>query len=172
LIAYGMNPRRRAGLLIAAFLLVSANTAFMIGADADTLEWYTVPPALVLLAIGILAWRNRSSWIFLGPGLLLGLVPSTLAADTTDDWLRATLVVAVAVLLILVGVRGSLQSPFVIGSAVVAKIAVAQFLEVAPLIPRWITLATAGLILLTTGATYERRLAQTKQAARWISSLR
>lgn len=53
-----------------------------------------------------------------------------------------------------------------------AKIGIAQFLEVAPLIPRWITLATAGLILLTTGATYERRLTQAKQATRWISSLR
>ncbi|WP_350276748.1 hypothetical protein [Kribbella sp. HUAS MG21] len=172
LIAYGMNPRRRPGLLLAAFLLVSANTAFMIGADADTLEWYTIPPALVLLAIGILAWRNQSSWISLAPGLLLALAPSTLAADTTHDWLRATLVVAAAVLLILIGIRRSLQSPFVIGSAAVAKIGLVQFLEVAPLIPRWITLATAGLILLTTGATYERRLSQTKLAARWIAKLR
>ncbi|TDW86190.1 SCO7613 C-terminal domain-containing membrane protein [Kribbella sp. VKM Ac-2566] len=172
LIAYGMNPRRRPTLLQAAVLLIIANTAFMLGADAHTLEWYTVPPALILLAVGIVAWRNQPSWVFLGPGLMLGLAPSALIADTTDNWLRATLVVAAAVLLILIGVRQSLQSPFVIGSGVVAKIAIAQFLEVAPLIPRWITLATAGLILLTTGATYERRLTQAKQATRWISNLR
>lgn len=172
LIAYGMNPRRRPSLLQAALLLVIANTAFMIGADAHTLEWYTLPPALILLATGIVAWRNEPSWVFLGPGLLLGLAPSTLIADTTDNWLRATLVVAAAVLLILIGTRRSLQAPFIIGAAAVAKIGIAQFLEVAPLIPRWITLATAGLILLTTGATYERRLTQAKQATRWISSLR
>ncbi|TDO44741.1 putative membrane protein DUF2157 [Kribbella sp. VKM Ac-2571] len=172
LIAYGMNPRRRPTLLQAALLLIIANTAFMLGADAHTLEWYTVPPALILLTVGIVAWRNQPSWAFLGPGLMLGLAPSALIADTTDNWLRATLVVAAAVLLVLIGVRRSLQSPFIIGSAAIAKIAIAQFLEVAPLIPRWITLATAGLILLTTGATYERRLTQAKQATRWISNLR
>lgn len=172
LIAYGMNPRRRPALLQAALLLIIANTTFMLGADAHTLEWYTVPPALILLAVGIVAWRNQPSWVFLGPGLMLGLAPSALVADTTDNWLRATLVVAAAaVLLILIAVRYSLQSPFVIGSAAVAKIAIVQFLDVAPLIPRWITLATAGLILLTTGATYERRLTQAKQATRWITNL-
>ncbi|MGW6196672.1 SCO7613 C-terminal domain-containing membrane protein [Kribbella sp. NPDC055110] len=171
LIAYGMNPRRRPTLLQAALLLIIANTTFMLGADAHTLEWYTIPPALMLLTVGIVAWRNQSSWVYLGPGLLLGLAPSTLTADTTDNWLRATLVVAAAVLLILLAVRYSLQSPFIIGSAAVAKIGIAQFLEVSPLIPRWITLATAGLILLTTGATYERRLTQAKQATRWVANL-
>ena len=44
-------------------------------------------------------------------------------------------------------------------------------IEVAPLIPRWITLGAAGAILLAVGATYERRLQNAKQAARWISAL-
>jgi hypothetical protein len=172
LVAYGMDRRRRPALVIAAALLIAANTTFMLGAETRTLEWYTIPPALILLAAGILAWRNRPSWIYLGPGLLVGLLPSTLAADTTGNWLRATFVVATAVVLILIGVRRGLQAPFLIGAAAVAKIGIAQFLEVAPLIPRWITLATAGLILLATGATYERRLTQTKNAARWIANLR
>ena len=87
LIAYGMNPRRRPSLLQAALLLVIANTTFMLGADAHTLEWYTVPPALILLAAGVVAWHNQPSWVFLGPGLLLGLAPSTLIANTIDNWL-------------------------------------------------------------------------------------
>ncbi|MFG1908330.1 SCO7613 C-terminal domain-containing membrane protein [Kribbella sp. NPDC048928] len=181
LVAYGMNPRRRPALPIAALLFTGANTAFMLAANAHKLEWYTLPPAILLLTLGILAWRNRSSWISLGPGLLVGLAPSTFAASTltadplttgTADWLRATLVVAAAVALILLGVRRSLQAPFLIGAAATAKIAIAQLLDLTPLLPRWITLATAGLILLTTGATYERRLTQTKQATRWISNLR
>ncbi|MGW5189338.1 SCO7613 C-terminal domain-containing membrane protein [Kribbella sp. NPDC004138] len=61
LIAYGMNPRRRPSLLQAALLLVIANTTVMFGADAHTLEWYTVPPALILLTTGIVAWRNQPS---------------------------------------------------------------------------------------------------------------
>jgi hypothetical protein len=43
---------------------------------------------------------------------------------------------------------------------------------VAPLIPRWITLGLAGVILLAVGATYERRLKEAKQAARWVTALR
>jgi hypothetical protein len=172
LVAYGMNPARREGLLVAGLLLIIANTAFVVAAGATTIEWFTVPPAVVMLAIGILAWRDQSSWIYLGPGLLIGLTPSTLLVDSNDNWIRVTLVVAAALAVILVGVYGGLQAPFVIGAAVLAKIGSWQFLEVAPLIPRWITLGAAGAILLTVGATYERRLTQAKQAARWLSALR
>ena len=172
LVAYGMNPARRAGLLVAGALLIIANTAFVLASGATTVEWFTIPPAIVLLGIGILAWRNQSSWVYLGPGLLIGLVPSTLLADSNDNWIRVTLVVAAALAVIVIGTQRGLQAPFVIGAAVLAKIGIWQFLEVAPLIPRWITLGAAGAILLTVGATYERRLTQAKQAARWITALR
>ncbi|MFI5692501.1 SCO7613 C-terminal domain-containing membrane protein [Kribbella sp. NPDC051586] len=170
LVAYGINPRRRPALLLAALFLIIANTAFMLGADTTTLEWYTVPPALVLLAAGFLAYRNQSTWISLAPCLLIGLLPSTLVP--ADNWLRTTLVVAAALAIVLIATRHSLQAPFLIGAAVLAKTAIWQFLDLAPQIPRWITLATAGLLLLLVGATYERRLTQAKQATRWIASLR
>jgi hypothetical protein len=172
LVAYGMQPARREGLLVAGLLLAFANTAFVLGAGADTLEWFTLPPAAVMLAIGILRWRGRPSWVYLGPGLLLGLTPSALVANSNDGWLRLAFVVATAVAIMVIGSRFCLQAPFVIGATVLAKVALWQFLEVAPLIPRWITLAAAGLILLTVGATYERRLNEAKQAARWITALR
>ncbi|MEV5964428.1 hypothetical protein AB0L70_21835 [Kribbella sp. NPDC051952] len=172
LVAYGMNPLRRWGLVLAGLLLVIANTAFVIGAGGTTLEWYTVPPAVIMLTIGVLAWRTQPSWIYLGPGLLLGLVPSTLIADGNQNWLRVTLVVAAALAVIAIGTQRSLQAPFLIGAAVLLKIGIWQFIDVAPLIPRWITLGTAGLILLSIGATYERRLTQAKQATRWVATLR
>jgi hypothetical protein len=172
LVAYGMNPARRAALLVAGLLLIIANTAFVIAAGGATIEWYTVPPAIVMVAIGVLAWRDQSSWIFLGPGLLIGLVPSALIADGNDNWIRITLVVAAALAVIVLGAQLGLQAPFMIGAAVLAKIGIWQFLEVAPLIPRWITLGTAGAVLLGVGATYERRLHEAKQAARWLSALR
>jgi hypothetical protein len=172
LVAYGMRPARRQAHLTAVLLLAVANTAFALGAGATTIEWFTLPPAAVMLAAGIYGWRDQSSWIFLGPGLLLGLVPSALIANSNDDYLRTTFVVAAAVAIILIGTRYALQAPFVIGAGVLQKIALWQLLEVAPLIPRWITLATAGLILLTVGATYERRLQNAKQATRWLTALR
>ncbi|WP_328322974.1 hypothetical protein OHA70_29620 [Kribbella sp. NBC_00382] len=172
LVAYGMRPTRRPALLLAGLLLSLANTAFALGTTATTLEWFTLPPAAVILAIGIYAYRTQPSWIYLGPGLLLALAPSALVANSNYDYLRTTFVVAAAVAVILIGTRYSLQAPFIIGATVLLKIALWQFLEVAPLIPRWITLATAGLILLTVGATYERHLKTAKQAAHWLTSLR
>ncbi|MGW6275874.1 SCO7613 C-terminal domain-containing membrane protein [Kribbella sp. NPDC055071] len=172
LVAYGMNPRRRPGLLVAGLLLIIANTVFVIGAGGTTLEWYTVPPAVVMLAIGVLAWRAQPSWIYLGPGLLLGLVPSTIIADSNQTWLRVTLVVAAALATILLGTHRSLQAPFLIGAAILLTVGIRQFLDLAPLIPRWITLATAGLILLTVGATYDHRRTQAKQATHWITTLK
>ncbi|GAA1652130.1 hypothetical protein GCM10009744_50010 [Kribbella alba] len=172
LVAYGMQPGRREALLFAGFLLAFANTAFVVGAGADTLEWFTLPPAAVMLAIGLLSWRDQPSWVYLGPGLLVGLTPSALVANSNDDWMRLTFVVAAAVAIMVIGARFSLQAPFVIGATVLAKVGLWQFLEVAPLIPRWITLGAAGAILLAVGATYERRLNEARQAARWITALR
>ncbi|MEI8406193.1 MULTISPECIES: SCO7613 C-terminal domain-containing membrane protein [unclassified Kribbella] len=172
LVAYGMNSARRPTLLVAGLLLIIANTAFVLAAGGTTIEWFTVPPAIVMIAIGILAWRDQPSWVYLGPGLLIGLVPSALIADGNDNWIRVTLVVAAALTVIVLGAQLGLQAPFIIGAAVLAKVGIWQFLEVAPLIPRWITLGTAGTILLAVGATYERRLTQAKQAARWLSALR
>ena len=172
LVAYGMNPVRRVALLVAGLLLIVANTAFVLAAGVTTIEWFTVPPAIVMIAIGVLAWRDQPSWVYLGPGLLIGLVPSALIADSNDNWIRVTLVVAAALVVIVLGAQLGLQAPFVIGALVLAKIGIWQFLEVAPLIPRWITLGTAGTILLAVGATYEHRLTQAKQAAQWVASLR
>jgi len=172
LVAYGMNPARRVALLVAGLLLIVANTAFVLASGETTIEWFTVPPAIVMIAIGVLAWRDQPSWIYLGPGLLIGLVPSALIADGNDNWVRVTFVVAAALVVIVLGTQLGLQAPFVIGAAVLAKIGIWQFLEVAPLIPRWITLGAAGAVLLAVGATYERRLTQAKQAARWLSALR
>ncbi|MEU4601408.1 hypothetical protein AB0F43_00380 [Kribbella sp. NPDC023972] len=172
LVAYGMNPVRRPALLVAGLLLIVANTAFVLAADGTTIEWFTVPPAIVMLSLGILAWRDQPSWIFLGPGLLIGLVPSALIADGNDNWIRVTLVVAAALTVIVAGAQLGRQAPFVIGAAVLAKIGIWQFVEVAPLIPRWITLGAAGAVLLAVGATYERRLSQARHAARWLSALR
>ncbi|MEV6414284.1 hypothetical protein [Kribbella sp. NPDC051718] len=44
LVAYGMRPTRRPALLLSGFLLTLANTAFVLGTNATTLEWFTLPP--------------------------------------------------------------------------------------------------------------------------------
>jgi hypothetical protein len=171
LLGYGRLPGRKAALLLAVPFLTAANIGFVLGARANTLELFTVPPALVMLVVGLMGWRGRSTWVSIAPGLLVGLLPSALIATRSEEPIRLAAVVAVAVAIILIGVSKSLQAPFVIGTVVLTKIGIWQFLSVAPLVPRWITLGLAGAILLAVGATYERRLAQARQAIHWISDL-
>ena len=121
LIAYGMQPRRRPTLLQAALLLIIANTAFMLGAGATTLEWFTLPPAVILLAVGIVRLAQPTQ---LGlprprpdarPGPLRPgcQQPPRLAPHHPRGSRRR--------LLILIAIRYSLQSPFIIGSAASPK---------------------------------------------------
>jgi hypothetical protein len=42
----------------------------------------------------------------------------------------------------------------------------------APLLPRWVTLTVAGLVLLLLGATYERRRQQAREAVAWVGQMR
>jgi hypothetical protein len=73
-----------------------------------------------MLAIGLLRWRDQPSWVFLDPGLLLGLTPSALVANSNAGWIRLTFVAAVATMVI--GTRFPFQASFIIGATILAKI--------------------------------------------------
>jgi hypothetical protein len=170
-LAYGRLPERRPALLWATVLLTGANTLSMSAADVGVLELYTVPPALLMLAVGRIRPRPDSSWVRLGPGLLVGLVPSSILAINSGGPVRLVCVVVAAVAFVVAGTFLSLQAPFVIGAGVLAKLGIWQLVLVAPEIPRWITLGFAGAVLLAVGATYERRIADAKRTGRWIAQL-
>jgi hypothetical protein len=55
--------------------------------------------------------RSTPSWAYLGPGLLLNVISSALVANSNQDWMRMTSVVAAAVAIMLIGVRLNLQAP-------------------------------------------------------------
>lgn len=59
-----------------------------------------------------------------------------------------------------------------IGLGVLATLAVSELGPYATLLPRWISLGLAGVVLLAVGATYERRRAQAREAIAWVSGLR
>ncbi len=172
LLAYGRLPERRPAMHFAVVLLTAANTLFADAKDVGILERYTLPPALLVLAVGLMRPRHPSSWVSLGPGLLVGLVPSSvLVIATPGNTVRLVFVVAAALALVVVGTQSSLQAPFVIGAGVLAKLGIWQLVLITPQIPRWVTLAVAGATLLAIGATYERRIADAQRTARWIAQL-
>ncbi|MEL4318853.1 zinc ribbon domain-containing protein [Leifsonia sp. YIM 134122] len=117
------------------------------------------------------AWPTgfSGSWRLLGPGLIVLLVPSMMATVTDPTTWRAILVIALALVAILVGARRRLAAPFIIGLVVlpvenVLVFAVQLGRDIQSL-PWWITLATAGAVLLVIAVGSERREGSDKGVA-------
>jgi hypothetical protein len=147
---------------------------------------YSIPMGLALLVAGIIAmrapeserrgtltsWPNgyRGSWRLLSPGIILTVLASIIATATTPETWRAILVIAFALAAIFIGLRAKLISPFVIGIAVLpVEIIVVFAAQLGTAIDPswwWITLATAGAMLLVVAVNYERRTAGGGVAAR------
>ena len=147
-------------------------------------EGFSIPMAVALLAAGIIAWRSRElpgtihswpvgfsgSWALLGPGLFVLFVPSILATFTTPETWRAVFVIVLALVAILLGSRLKLAAPFIGGIAVlplenIVVFAVQSSRDIQST-PWWITLASAGAVLLVIAVTSERRASGGGIAAR------
>ncbi|MDQ1563298.1 MAG: hypothetical protein QOI14_249 [Actinomycetota bacterium] len=142
-------------------------------------EAFSLLLGFALLAAGILAMRAQSttkvtdknlnswpigyasSWRLLTPGIVVIFLPSVLATGTDPQTLRAILVIALALVAILIGSLRKLGAPFVLGIIVLPLENITVFaVQVGHSIgaaPWWITLATAGAVLLVVAVTYERR---------------
>ncbi|WP_258726918.1 SCO7613 C-terminal domain-containing membrane protein [Cellulomonas sp. NS3] len=132
-----------------------------------------------LLAVGVLALRSdagASSWACLAPGLLLALVvPVTTGWWEPTMW-RLVLVLVGATAAVVVGAVRRWQAPFVLGAAALAVVAVVQASPAAvaamQVVEWWVVLALGGAVLLGLGLTYERRLREAREAARFVAAMR
>ncbi len=141
-------------------LLVLATWVRLGASDVVIPEAYTLPVTVPALAIGVLRRRRdaeASSWTAYGPGLAATLLPSLIAAWGDQHWLRPLLLGAAALALTLTGARHRLQALLVLGSAVLALVALHELApyvaQVVGALPRWLPPALAGLLLLAVGAT-------------------
>jgi uncharacterized membrane protein AbrB (regulator of aidB expression) len=80
-------------------------------------------------------------------------------------------VVTAAAALTVAGALTHRQAPFVLGAGALAVVVLGRLAPYAPLLPRWVTLAAAGLVLLVVGATYERRRQQAREAVAWVAQM-
>lgn len=140
-------------------------------------EGYSLPLGLALLAAGVIALRPedpevrrtatswpvgfRGSWRLLMPGIVVTLLPSVLATGTDPQTWRAILVLVLALASILIGSLRRLGAPFVLGLIVLPLENIVVFsVQLGRSIgatPWWITLASAGAVLLVIAVTSERR---------------
>jgi len=171
--AYAVVSSRRWVGVVAVADLVAASWIAVGGAGVETPEAYTLPAAIGLLVIALPRLRGGApSWAAEGAAAGVALVPSALVVVAEPTALRLVLVVAAAAVLTVAGTLLHRQAPFVIGSGVLLLVAVGRLGPYAPLLPRWVTLGTAGLLLLVVGATYERRRQQAREAVAWVAQMR
>jgi hypothetical protein len=138
-----------------------------------TPEAYTLPAAAGLLVVALPRIRaGARSWTAEGAGLLVALAPSAMVVVAEPTALRLVLVVVAAAAVTVAGTLTHRQAPFVVGATVLVLVVVGRLGPYAPLLPRWITLGAAGLLLLVVGATYERRRQQAREAVAWVAQMR
>ena len=139
-------------------------------------EAYTLPSAVVLLAVGLLRLRrdpSTTTMTALAPGLGLALLPTLLWTLAEPPGLRALLLGLGCLLLVLVGSRLGWTAPVALGSVTGAVLVVwlaAPYVGAA--VPRWVLIGLAGALLVTVGATWERRLVDARQLAGYVRRLR
>jgi hypothetical protein len=169
------SDRHRVGWL-SGVLMVLSTWVRLADSGVETPEAYTAPAAVALLVFGWFRRRRNpetASWTAYGGGLVLLLVPSFLRGLADADGPRPLLLAAVALTVVLVGGWRRLQAPLVVGGAVLALHALGQLgpaIAFSPL-PKWVSLGAVGLLLLTLGATYERRIAEVRRLAGVISRM-
>ncbi|SFT53422.1 hypothetical protein SAMN05660657_01417 [Geodermatophilus amargosae] len=170
---YALVARRRPVAVLAVADLVLAGWIAAAGADIRTPEVYTLPAAAGLLLLAVPALRaGAASWAAEGPGLAVALLPSAVVVVAEPTAARLVVVVAAAVALTVAGTLTHRQAPFVVGAGALLLVVLGRLAPYAPLVPRWVTLATAGLVLLVVGATYERRRQQAREAVAWVAQMR
>ncbi|MFI6443257.1 SCO7613 C-terminal domain-containing membrane protein [Kitasatospora sp. NPDC050543] len=157
--------RRRAAAVTSTALLTVASWVRLALSGVHTPEPYTVSVAAAALVLGRLHRRrypDANSWTCHGPGLALGLLPSLVAMWADGFWLRPLLLGSVALAVTVLGGRQGLQCPLLLGGGVLVLVGLHELAPVVVqalgLLPRWVPLAGAGLLLLALGATYEQRL--------------
>jgi hypothetical protein len=169
---YALVTGRRPVAALAVADLVLAGWIAAAGADIRTPEVYTLPAALGLAVFAVPALRaGTASWAAEGPAVAVALLPSALVAVAEPTALRLVGVVAAATALTVAGTLAHRQAPFVLGAGALAVVVLGRLAPYAPLVPRWVTLATAGLVLLVVGATYERRRQQAREAVAWVAQM-
>jgi hypothetical protein len=128
--------------------------------EVGVLEAYTLPAALVALALGWWVRRSRpelGSWLAYGPALAAAALPSLYLTLVDPLPVRRLLLGVAAVAVVVLGARRRLQAPVLIGGAVAVLVGVRELGLLSQRLDTWVPLTAAGLLLVGLAATYERR---------------
>ncbi len=170
-----LRPDRRAIYGGAAGLLaLFAVWAWLASAEVATVEAYTAPAAVVMLAAGLLRWRGTPgrSWLTLGPALVLAIGPTLGLGLVDDDAARLVAAALLCLVAVLAGAVLRLQGPLFLGAIGLVVLGLDQWGEYLVQLPRWITLGAVGVVLMWVGATFEHRRRDWRRASDAIGQFR
>ena len=159
------RPARRAAFWPGLALLDAASCCWLAAAGVSVIEPYTILAAVIALAFGMNRSRRDDelgSWLVLGPGLALLLLPSLIGVWLNPGSIRPALLGLAAAGVALAGARAGKQAPLVAGIVVVVldagRALTPAFAVIIRAVPGWVPIAALGAVLLWAGATYEARL--------------
>jgi hypothetical protein len=170
-----LHPSRRELAWAGGLLLAAATWVRLADLGVHVVEAYTLPSALVLLAVGV--WRlrhdDRSATLrVVAPGLTLATVPSLLVALGDPVSLRALLLGLACLALVLAGVAARWAAPLVVGGAVGATLVLRELAPYAAQLPPWLVIGLSGTLLTAVGVTWESRMRDVRTASHYVAGLR
>lgn len=174
LVVHATRPVRMAVAQGAIALAGVAWVLELVQREVDTVEAFTLPPALGFLLVGCLIARRGeagSSWTVVGLALAVGFVPSALVSLPGEDPLRTVLVTAVAVLVLLAGWKSRWQAPVVVGGLALVAVGLVRGGPLVEYVPTWANLVLSGAVLLAVGVGWERAVSLGQRGARWCGEL-
>ena len=156
MVVVGASARRTELSMAGGVGLTLGAWARLLDAEVSISEPYLVPVVVLLLLAG---WEGRaamSSWVSVGPSLALlgGSALAERVGGGTGG--HALLAGALGVVAVAAGGRWRLAAPLVLGTGLLAALAVHESLGVTAGVPTWAWLALGGTTLLTSGVLLER----------------
>lgn len=170
-----LTPSRRPLAWVGSALLLLATWVRLADLSVEAPEAYTLPLAMALTAAGL--WRLRrspeaSTVTALLPGLLLGTVPSLVWVLDDPLSVRALLLGAACLALVVMGATLRWNAPLLAGTAVGSIVVLREIGPYAGEVPQWVWIALAGLVLTGLGITWERRVLEVRRTVGFIGRLR
>ena len=158
-LAVSVRPDRRLVGIVGGLLLSSSSWVRLADAGVQAPEPYVLPLAGAALLTGYLRRRTHGTGSLqaYGPGLTLALLPILARSIVDDGPTRGLLLLLACAVVVMLGARFRLRAPLLIGGAVLVVETLYLVAPYAAALPRWVVIATTGAVLLTVGATYERR---------------
>lgn len=170
-----LHRERRPLAALGGLLLAAATWVRLADLGVSAPEAYTLPTALVLLAVGADRLRRdaeASTTRTLLPGLVLGTVPSLLWVLDDPISPRALVLGLACLALVIAGAQARWSAPLLVGAVVGGVLVLSELAPYAVQTPQWVAIGLAGTVLTVVGVTWEKRLAQVQQATAFLARLR